>query len=111
MLTLVPSSMFERLLSISHESVQARRFEVAYHALVAAMHTAKHDGDLVAFDQVQQVLDAHAGALDEIEPAHWLSSVGAEKRGTHSLYQPLRQMLEMIRPRVAAGGTEDGPPR
>jgi len=91
---------FDSLMVISRESADAGTFDVAYHALAAAMHAAEAAKDLVALDHVLDQCVAQDAMLEGISPPHHLSTKGAQKRHTVPLYKSLRATIESTRTRI-----------
>ena len=89
--------LFERLVSISAEAVQAKQFEVAYYATAAAMHAAAADRDVSELEWLRMLIRAHEAAIEAVMPPHRFSSARARRRGTRSVYTTLQTTLESLR--------------
>jgi hypothetical protein len=92
--------LFERLVIISAEAVQAKRFEVAYYATAAAMHAAAADRDVSELEWLRMMIRAHEAAIEAEMPPHRFSSARARRRGTRSIYSTLQATLESLRRQI-----------
>jgi hypothetical protein len=90
-------NLFEQLVSISAEAVQAKQFEVAYYATAAAMHAAAADRDAGELEWLRMLIRAHEAAIEAEMPPHRLSSQRAQRRGRRSIYASLHSTLESLR--------------
>jgi hypothetical protein len=81
--------LIEQLLRINAATYEAGRYEVAYHVLAAALHCAEELADLELVTAVQQRAERQQADLDEVSPAHQLSTRGATGRGTSPLFTSL----------------------
>jgi hypothetical protein len=94
-------SAFESLMNISRATAEAGSFEVAYHALAAAMHAAELEKDLEALDRALDACVTQHAMIESISPPHPLSKAGAEKRHTVPLYDSLLRTIESTRNRIS----------
>jgi hypothetical protein len=82
-------TMFERLLAISREAHRRGRYETAYHALTAAMHSADDDADVEALKLVVGEAQAQIAAIDHDAPGHRLSTPSAARHEHPGVYAML----------------------
>jgi hypothetical protein len=90
--------MYEHLLVISREAFREGSFEVAFHALCAAMHSAKDKKNVQFLRELLQEAEQHMQLIDAGYPNHPLSSSSAASRKHESIYRSLqRQISTQIR--------------
>jgi hypothetical protein len=93
----------DQLLRINGTSYAERHFEVvAYHVLSAALHCAEDLVDPEMAASVQVRAEQQQAELDQTEPPHPLSTVGASRRGTHPLFTSLGRTARAARARIKA---------
>jgi len=85
-----PTQLFERLLTLSEEAAAADLFEVAYHALMAALHAAENDSNIDRVARISMTAASQERALEAVRPPHPLSQAAASHRGTESVYSTLQ---------------------
>ena len=99
-------SLVRRLIALSSAAAEAEEFEVAYHALMAALHAAEHVGKEVgkadALSEVMKVAEAQSAKIEKIKPPHQLSRSAAKARGHQSLYDTLQLHAKSARMRIDA---------
>jgi hypothetical protein len=95
-------AILDRLLELAAEAGALDQHEVAYHALMAALHAAEETGDVGNVARVESVADAENRRVEACVPPHNLSSVMAAARGTQSLYSSFHTHAEALRARMAA---------
>src|SRR5215210_3393274 len=98
-------SRFRRLLLVSHEAAGVGEYEVAYHALLAALHQAEFMGSLEGVHQVAEATDVQSSAIEALIPPHHLSSAMAKRRGTSPVYDSLRLHAKAVRSRLEKANT------
>ena len=104
----VAASLLDRLLQLSREAAQIGEYEVAYHAIMAALHAADRARSLSGIDRIMRLAEEQENAIESEAPPHRLSSAQARRRGTHSVYQSLPVHAEALRVRLkSAGGSLD----
>jgi hypothetical protein len=81
--------LFTQLMRISRQACSAQAYEVAYHALFAAMHCAVQLNDVALLEEVLQEADCEHQQLDTAHPEHLLSSASAATCGHESRYSVL----------------------
>ena len=94
------TSMFARLMALSHEAARNGQYEVAYHALAAAMHSAELNQNLTELAEVAAVCAEQAAAVEAVKPAHSLSQSRAAARGTHPIYKSLADTIRAVTVRL-----------
>ena len=72
----------------------AGEFDVAYHALCAALHAAERAGDATTCEVIGQRANECRDWLDLHEPGHRLSTQSAQSRGHESIFRQLAVMAE-----------------
>jgi hypothetical protein len=95
-------AILDRLLELAGEAGGLGHHEVAYHALMAALHAAEDSGDVGNVDRVQSAANAENKRVEARVPPHNLSSVMASARGTQSLYSSLHTHAQAMRARMDA---------
>lgn len=78
----VAQPLFERLLAASREAHGLGHYEVAYHALTAAMHSADDDADVRGLAVIGREAERQIAHIDRVDPGHRLSTRSAG-RHTH----------------------------
>ena len=91
---------YERLMNITDQAFADRQYDVAYHALVAAMHCAEALGDEQRLSIVEQTAQRQREWIDTYDPGHRLSSQSAASQGVHSIYASLGAQLNAVRLRL-----------
>jgi hypothetical protein len=79
-------SHFEVLIDVNRRAFAAGQYEVAYHALMAALHAAQ---DRQAADQLEQVAELaqmQQETIDVSSPGHPLASAQAREHGGNGIY-------------------------
>lgn len=85
--------MYEQLLAISVRACSECSFEVAYHALAAAMHRAKDLIDVQFLRELLQEAERQKQLIDTRYPDHPLSASSARSRGHESIYASLLRQI------------------
>jgi hypothetical protein len=98
--TVKSAQLFDRLLALSEEAGAANLFEVAYHALMAALHAAERDANTERVRRVCRTAAIQERAIEAMRPAHPLSQAAASTRGTESVYRTLQTHAQAIRLRI-----------
>lgn len=81
--------LYTRLLTINTDAMEGRLYEVAFHALTAALHAAEVRGDAERFDAVKRLAERQLEHIDKHEPEHRFSSRSAAERGQHPVFATL----------------------
>jgi len=84
-------STYPLLLAINRQAFAHANYEVAYHALAAALHSARDDGNHQRIRDVQTIATHQRDWIDEHRPDHRLSSISARSRGQHSIFWMLER--------------------
>ena len=79
---------------------RAEQYEVAYHALAAALHAAESLADPETCRVVEQYTDECRQWIDIHAPAHKLSSRSAQARGHESIFRQLGVTAQSARLRI-----------
>lgn len=98
--TAAAASALDRLLGISTLAADVGLHEVAFHALMAALHAAEATGSLAAVQRVKTAAETQSRQVENIVPPHPLSSVMAASRGTQPVYHSLQAHAEAVRVRL-----------
>ncbi len=85
----VATELYQSLLASSCKALNNCQYEVAFHALSAALHCACDLKDEQALLTVEQEAERQKAFIDAHSPTHRLSSQAAIKRGGKSLYDPM----------------------
>ena len=92
-----------QLLAISQEVFDAQLYEVAYHALMAALHCADSAQDEDRLIEVATVAQAQRDRLATESPHHLIAPQAAERRGHRSVYDSLLLQVTAMQLRVRSG--------
>ena len=92
----VESDSYSRLLNINREAFAEAHYEVAYHALAAALHAASDEADQARVRSVQEIAIQQGNWIDEHRPEHRLSSISARKRGQRTLFWMLERQAAAL---------------
>jgi hypothetical protein len=91
-------NLYSQLLVINRQAFTHAHYEVAYHALAAALHSAYDTGDQERLRDVQFIATSQRDWIDTHQPDHRLSTSSARARGQNS-------MFTMLERQAAAAGT------
>lgn len=95
-----------RLLSASIAAADSGQFEVAYHALMAALHAAegidKEPARADAITEIERVAREQSARVEKLKPVHQLSRMAAGARGHKSVYDTLLLHVKSARLRIEA---------
>jgi hypothetical protein len=97
------------------------QWEIAYHLLAAALHSAEAAGNLALVTSVQGMAVLHQEASDALDPPSRYATSSASARGTTPLFASLHDTARAIAGRLSAervrqanvvrpAGGEPGPP-
>ncbi|MBD2088914.1 hypothetical protein H6F67_03490 [Microcoleus sp. FACHB-1515] len=81
--------IYEQLVMVSQRALENHAYEVAYHALVAAMHCADDLQDEQRLAFIEQEAERQKNFIDETSSNHRLSSQAVQQRGGVNLYDSL----------------------
>ena len=87
-------SLYEQRFHASHQAFMQQGYEVAYHALTAAMHRARDINSLPLLHELLQEATTQENELERLHPTHILSSSSAHQRGNKSVYNSLTKQIE-----------------
>jgi hypothetical protein len=85
------ASVYSALITINREAFAGAQYEVAYHALAAAWHSACDDSDHARVRDIQGIALRQGAWIDTHRPEHRLSSASAKARGQPSLFSMLER--------------------
>jgi hypothetical protein len=78
---------FAQLMRTNSEAFDAGRYEVAYHALMAALHAAQDASDVEHLRAVERTAEQQQDRIDADAPSHRLSSHEAKKHGALGIFR------------------------
>ena len=87
-------SFYPTLLAINRRAFARAEYEVAYHALAAALHVACDDADAERISDVRRIALRQGAWIDTHRPEHRLSSTSAKARGRNSMFSMLERQAE-----------------
>src|SRR4029450_11451952 len=96
------SDLYQRLLVSNQEAFALEAYEVAYHALMAALHCVAPLPDFPTLDVVELIAQEQLAWLDQHHPEYEHSTPSAQKRGEFSLYYTLARQAQARRQRIQA---------
>ena len=94
------ASLLDGLLKLSAEAARIGEYEVAYHAIMAALHAAEAAGSLHGVERVLRLAEEQEKAIESLRPPHRLSSAQAKGRGTDPVYRSLPVHADAVRARL-----------
>ncbi len=104
-------ALMRRLLGASVAAADSGEFEVAYHALMAALHAAEQVGretkSISPFTEIERVAKQQAAMVEKVKPTHQLSKSAAKNRGHNSVYETLLIHAKSARLRIEADTRRD----
>jgi hypothetical protein len=74
-------NLYPVLLAAHHAAFDAGHYETAYHALMAALHSAQDQHDARRLDEIAVLAASQQQRIDTDTPEHRLSSATAATRG------------------------------
>jgi hypothetical protein len=86
-----PGNAYQSLLAINGEAFAGAHYEVAYHALAAALHCAVDESDRERMRDVQAIAGRQRDWIDQFRPEHRLSTASARARGQQSMFAMLER--------------------
>ncbi|HEU4404460.1 MAG TPA: hypothetical protein VFS43_04125 [Polyangiaceae bacterium] len=89
------NDVYATLLEVNAWAMRAGLYEVAYHALAAALHLAESLADPKRFDTVAALAERQQEHIDEHEPGHRLSRRSSEGRGQAGLFPTLARQARL----------------
>ena|SRR5690349_12538774 len=92
--------MLEELLALNRRAAAGGDYEVAYHLLMAALHTADHAKDLAGLERIAQLAKEQGTAVERVRPAHHLSRHQAQLRGQTAVFESLLTHIDAVRLRL-----------
>jgi len=79
-------SLYDRLASVNLDAFEAGYFEVAYHALMGALHTAEDLNDEDRLRALSRLAAEQQAGIDAKVPDHRLATAPAAKRGHETIF-------------------------
>src|SRR5262245_14865796 len=79
----------QQLLGINHAAFTAGHYDVAYHALMAALHGMQTLADVAGLAEVKRRAEEQLAWIDRHAPTYEHSTSSAQKRGQVSIYRTL----------------------
>jgi hypothetical protein len=83
------SDLFETLVQINREAFGKGQFDVAYHALAAALHAARDSADEEGLHEVTRMAEEQLADIDAHHPEYHHSTASATLRGHDSIFRML----------------------
>src|SRR5215212_7539826 len=102
--------LYLRLLAISDEAFAAELYEVAYHALLAALHWADTAHDVVRLQEVRARAQEQRDWVAVQAPEHRHAPQAAARRGHRSIYDSLTLQADAMLARVRSAPAGSNPP-
>jgi hypothetical protein len=97
--------LYNRLLIMHEEAVEASRPELGYHLLAAALHAAEELDSLERLAEIRHLAEDRQKKLDSARPEHRLSSGAARRRGNPAQYTALAAIAAAASGRISADRT------
>ncbi len=82
--------LYDQLMTINEEAFAMRLFNVAYHALAAALPGALELQDEAALQRIGDIANSQLAWIDRNAPNYEHSTASAQLRGHASVYKPRR---------------------
>lgn len=92
--------MFRTLLNANLAAMSGEQYEVAYHALAAALHVASDAGDSAQLAEVAEIAVTQLGWINRNAPGHRLATGSAASRGNKSPFASLAVQSRSTRGRI-----------
>ncbi len=89
-------TVYQQLLAINSDAHEHASYEVAYHALAAALHAANGDHDEPGVLTVKKLAEEQIEWIDAHDSAHPLASASPRERGHASMYAMLAQQANAM---------------
>jgi hypothetical protein len=83
------NDLYARLLAANADAMAVHLYEVAYHALAAALHAAEPLEDPERFDAVERLAGRQQELINHQAPDHRLATRSAGERGHAGLFPTL----------------------
>jgi hypothetical protein len=88
--------LFDELLALSRDAHAGRHHEVAYHALIAALHAAQDANDHAGMRVIVDEARAQIDWIDRHDPAQRLSTTSAAGRNHPGVYAMLGRQAQTM---------------
>jgi hypothetical protein len=83
--------MFEQSLAMNQEAFEGEEFDVAYHALMVALHCAQSLQSVERLSQVEALARSQLTYIDNHHPEYSHSTASAQKRHHVSIFETTAQ--------------------
>jgi hypothetical protein len=83
--------LYHQLMAGNLEAFAAEQYDVAYHALMAALHCAQPLKDVHALEEVERIAAEQLTEIDARHPEYQHSTRSAATRGHESIFATLRR--------------------
>lgn len=93
-------ALYRKLIEANAEAFARQEYEVAYHALMAALHLVDHAGDEAQVEVIGRLARKQDEALEAVRPPHHLSRSAAAGRGQSALFATMRVHVDAVRLRL-----------
>ena len=91
------SNLYQRLMSINQEAFAGEYYNIAYHALAAALHYAQSLNNEQSLSKVERVAEEQLRWIDLHHPEYRYSTQSSSNRGHPNIYANLiRQVKAMV---------------
>ena len=88
------TELYQQLLEINRQAFAAGHYDVAYHALMAALHCAQPLKDVDGLGEIKRVAEEQLQYIDRNQPQYEHSTRSAHQRGHVSVYALLARQAE-----------------
>lgn len=92
--------VFDQLVALNRRAFEIRRFNTAYHALMAALHWADDTHNEQELSLVERLAGEQMDWIDRYAPAYRHSTVSAGRRGNQSIFHNLERQASTILLRI-----------
>ena len=86
--------LYHQLMVCNQESFGAQEYDVAYHALMAALHCAQPLKDIHYLGEIERVARTQIAEIDTQHPEYTHSTRSAARRGHESIFTLLGRTLD-----------------
>lgn len=99
--------LYEQFTELSEMAFADAHYEAAYHALLAALHTAFDDRNTSGIEAVKRMAQEQIAWLDTYRPDHTTGSNAALHRGQRSIYESLQLQADSMLLRIRTRNVSD----
>jgi hypothetical protein len=90
------SDLFQRLMGINQEAFACEEYDVAYHALAAALHCAQSLKDEQRLGDVGRAANEQLAWIDSYHPEYRYSTQSSSRRGNLNVYSNIVRQAKAI---------------